>query len=100
MLAFLKSLIAKNPAEIERNYQRLTTVIKSLSLSCNRCGRLATPILETENRYQCTHCLRQFSGKNHNIAWQISNQIEQYIVRHWKPKDYDLCVARIKQGEQ
>lgn len=95
VLAFLKSVFIQSQAEKDRNHLKLMSIIKTWSLSCNRCNRLATPILGMEDRYQCSQCNRQFSGSKHEIYAQIAARIEQRIVSRWTSEDYDLCVERV-----
>ena len=39
---------------------------KAESLTCE-CGKLAEPIDDTDNRYSCKHCNRQFAGPAHSL---------------------------------
>jgi Zn finger protein HypA/HybF involved in hydrogenase expression len=38
------------------------------SLTCRRCGELAAPISETRDRYRCSNCNHQFSGRRHSFS--------------------------------
>lgn len=38
-----------------------------LSLTCTHCGKLALPIRETNDRYRCDNCGRQFAGAKHGF---------------------------------
>jgi hypothetical protein len=39
---------------------------KAESITCE-CGKLAEPIDDTDNRYSCKHCNRQFAGPPHSL---------------------------------
>lgn len=41
--------------------------LRDLSLNCNSCGALAAPIPNTNNRYRCDKCGRQFTGSCHRL---------------------------------
>jgi hypothetical protein len=55
---------------------------KNLSLSCQRCGKLAAPVLGTINRYRC-RCGNQFAGDSHKL--KLPNGIPAWYNR--KPDD-------------
>lgn len=68
---------------------------QNLGLSCRRCGTLALPILDSQNRYRCDRCGRQFVGARHGLIEYRS--MLRYLYpgqpessREEKPKGRDL----------
>ena len=55
----------------EANKESVKEIILSESLSCNKCDALAVPIYESDNKYKCTGCSRQFSNSKHYIGSKI-----------------------------
>jgi len=41
--------------------------LRSMSLTCERCEKLALPIPNTPDRYGCPHCNHQFVGPLHEV---------------------------------
>jgi len=65
VFGFIKSAVEWNRKK-EKNI--IMTIIRSESISCNRCDNLAAPIYNTRNKYKCTGCGRQFANSKHDIA--------------------------------
>lgn len=58
--------------------------ITANSLSCSHCGQLAEPIFETENRYRCRSCGRQFRAAMHN-----SERSVKFLYQNLRPEFID-----------
>jgi hypothetical protein len=54
--------------ELERReHQVYDYNMRSLALTCRRCGEIAPPIPRTRNRYRCGGCGNQFAGAAHRM---------------------------------
>lgn len=74
----------------------LINLLKRQSLSCDRCNSLSIPILDTENRYKCTKCARQFISAKHHIRHAVLDCFKNnFAAQRFILKYYDECVERI-----
>jgi len=63
-----KKRAALELAKYEQNQiDRQEWMMRSLALTCCRCGKIAPPILGTGNRYRCGECGNQFAGAAHRM---------------------------------
>jgi DNA-directed RNA polymerase subunit RPC12/RpoP len=69
-------------AEEERK-KAVIILLKSESLSCNKCNGLSIPLYDSENKYRCIKCGRQFSNTRHNISSKI------------RRKTYNECIDEV-----
>lgn len=53
--------------DIEEFEEGLKTGIVSCSSACDKCGSLACPVLNSQNRYCCSKCGRDFAGTEHGL---------------------------------
>lgn len=59
----------RDPNEERKELARrlATKRVRNSSLTCNSCGRLAHPILDSGDKYRCVGCGRQFAGGRHDL---------------------------------
>jgi hypothetical protein len=50
---------------------QMAKIIEAESVSCNKCNILAVPICQTDNKYRCLSCARQFAGARHEITKKL-----------------------------
>lgn len=67
------------------NVKRMKDILKSESLSCNKCDGLSIPLYGSIDKYKCTKCGRQFSNSKHNIQTKIARSSSL------TKKIYDKC---------
>jgi hypothetical protein len=65
----------------ERRWRAFVSKRTTLAISCEKCGKLAAPMLRTKNRYRCP-CGNQFAGDPHNIRVPKGQP-------HWLTKDVE-----------
>jgi hypothetical protein len=96
----LKSFFSVDPVaqshKMEPSKTILIGLLKRYSLSCDRCNSLSTPILDTENRYKCTKCTRQFISAKHHIRHTVLDSFkDNWAAQRLILKYYDECIVRI-----
>ncbi|EGH27734.1 hypothetical protein PSYJA_01334 [Pseudomonas syringae pv. japonica str. M301072] len=96
----MKIFFAIDPAAQSRKMEPskliLINLLKRQSLSCDSCNSLSTPILDTENRYKCTKCARQFISAKHDIRHAVLDCFKNdFAAQRFILKYYDECVKRI-----
>jgi DNA-directed RNA polymerase subunit RPC12/RpoP len=75
VFSFLKGAISSGVDSIrEANKNRVKQLVLDESVSCNKCNSLAVPLYESENKYRCVGCGRQFSNSKHNLARKIRTE--------------------------
>ena len=75
--------------------------VKSISLSCVRCGNRSAPVKGTSNTYQCAECGKTFSGPDHQVEsaiWRASKLTAAQKV-HLK-QNYELYARHLPKPEQ
>lgn len=75
--------------------------VKSISLSCVRCGSRSAPVKGTINNYQCADCSKTFSGPDHQVEsaiWRASKLTAAQKV-HLK-RNYELYARHLAKSDQ
>lgn len=89
LLKFLFSRVSHIPLHMidqeakDELIESVKALLKSESLSCNKCNGLSIPLYDSDNKYKCIKCGRQFSNARHNIRSKV------------RRKYYDECIDDI-----
>ena len=67
IIAGLYNLIFGRKERLLEAQREFELASRNLSLTCKICGKLASPIPDTGNRYRCADCGNQFAGATHNL---------------------------------
>ena len=92
VFSFIKKALGRVIEENSKAYvKNMKKLILAESLSCKKCNALSTPLYDSENKYKCTGCGRQFSNSKHNIGGKIRRKYNGNEMR----SVYDRAVAEI-----